>query len=48
MEYLQSLWNYLKTEKVRYEIVDYIRAAVVIAAVMAMVRIVWDMFCIIR
>jgi hypothetical protein len=48
MEYLYSLWNYLKTEKVRYEIVDYIRAAVVIAAVMAMIRIAWDMISIIR
>lgn len=48
MDYLYSLWSYLKTEKVRFEIIDYIRAAVVIASVMAMVRIIWDMFCMIK
>jgi hypothetical protein len=43
MGYMYALWNWLKTEKTRRDLMDYLRAAVVIAAVMAMVRIVWDM-----
>jgi len=44
MEYFSALWNWLKTDKTRQDLTDYIRAAVVIAAVMAMARIAWDMF----
>ncbi|MDR3589298.1 MAG: hypothetical protein P4N41_06520 [Negativicutes bacterium] len=43
MGYLWALINYLKTDKARWDLVDTIRAAVVIAAMMAMVRIVADM-----
>lgn len=43
MGYLRSLVEYLKTDKARWDIVDYIRAVVVIAAMMAMVRVVVDM-----
>ncbi len=43
MTYIQAFWNWLRTEKTRRDLVDYVRAAVVIAAVMAMVRIVLDM-----
>lgn len=43
MIYIQALWNWLRTEKTRRDFLDYVRAAVVIAAVMAMVRIVLDM-----
>jgi hypothetical protein len=43
MIYLQALWNWLKSEKTRRDFADYVRAALVIAAVMAMVRIVMDM-----
>jgi len=43
MGYLQALMNYMKTDKARWDIVDYIRAVVIIAAMMAMVRIVVDM-----
>lgn len=42
MIYLQALWNWLRTEKTKRDLMDYVRAAVVIAAVMAMVRIVMD------
>lgn len=44
MALLSALWNYLKTEKARRDLMDWIRAAVIIAAVMAMVRIIADMF----
>ena len=43
MGYFYALWNWLKTDKTRSDFMDYIRAAVIIAAVMAMVRIVMDM-----
>ncbi|MBP2644659.1 MAG: hypothetical protein H6Q75_99 [Firmicutes bacterium] len=43
MGYLYSLWNYLKTEKARRDFLDYIRAIIIIAAVMAMVRIALDL-----
>lgn len=42
MIYLQALWNWLRTEKTKRDLMDYVRAAVVIAAMMAMVRIVMD------
>jgi hypothetical protein len=41
--YIYAILNYLKTEKARHDLVDYIRAAIIIAAVMAMVRIILDM-----
>lgn len=43
MGYIYALWNYLKTEKAKRDLLDYFRAAVIIAAVMAMVRIAIDM-----
>jgi hypothetical protein len=43
MGYLRALVNYLKTDKARWDMIDYFRAAVIIAAMMAMVRIVVDM-----
>ncbi|HWQ61837.1 MAG TPA: hypothetical protein VN521_05965 [Negativicutes bacterium] len=43
MNYIRALWDWLRTEKTRRDLMDYVRAAVVIAAVMAMVRIVMDM-----
>lgn len=43
MGYLRALWYYLNTGKARRDLADYIRAAVVIGAIMAMVRIIWDM-----
>ncbi len=39
MGYLQSLWKYLKTEKGRHDFTDYVRAIVIMAAVMAVLRI---------
>jgi len=41
--YFYAILNYLKTEKARRDMADYIRAAVIIAAVMAMVRIALDL-----
>lgn len=43
MGYFYALWNWLKTDKTRRDLMDYVRAAVIIAAVMAMVRIMLDM-----
>jgi hypothetical protein len=43
MGYIYALWNWLKTDKTRRDFMDYVRAAVIIAAVMAMVRIMMDM-----
>lgn len=43
MSYLYAIINYLKTEKARHDVLDYVRAAVIIAAVIAMVRIIVDM-----
>ncbi len=43
MVYVRALWNWLRTEKTKRDLLDCVRAAVVIAAVMAMVRIVLDM-----
>jgi hypothetical protein len=42
MGYFYAILNYLKTDKARHDVVDYIRAAVIIAAVMAMVRVLID------
>jgi hypothetical protein len=43
MGYIYALWNWLRTEKTRRDLMDYVRAAVIMAAVMAMVRIMLDM-----
>ncbi len=43
MGYIYALWNWLKTDKTRRDFMDYVRAAIIIAAVMAMVRIMMDM-----
>jgi hypothetical protein len=43
MGYLYAIVNYLKTEKARHDLFDYIRAAVIMAAIMAMVWISLDM-----
>jgi len=42
--YLYAIWKYLKTEKAKRDVADYIRAAIIIVAVMAMVRIALDLF----
>lgn len=42
MGYFYAVWNYLKTEKARNDIMDYIRAIIIIGSVMAMVRILLD------
>ncbi|MCX7780839.1 MAG: hypothetical protein N2491_07980 [Negativicutes bacterium] len=44
--YIKSFALYLKTEKGWHDFTDYIRAAVILAAVMAMVRVLWDMLLI--
>lgn len=43
MGYIYALLNYLKTEKARMDLQDFLRAVVIIAAVMAMMRIMADM-----
>lgn len=43
MGYIRAIRNYLQTEKGRHDFVDYIRAALIMAAVMAMARIILDM-----
>jgi predicted aconitase with swiveling domain len=40
--YLYALVNYLKTEKARHDIMDYVRAIIIMGAVMAMIRIMLD------
>lgn len=42
MGYIISIVNYLKTEKARHDLMDYLRAAVIMFAVMAMLRIILD------
>jgi chorismate synthase len=39
MGYLQTFWNYIKTEKGRHDITDYVRAVIIMASVIAMLRI---------
>jgi chorismate synthase len=41
--YLRAINQYVSTEKGRHDLLDYIRAVVIIGAVMAMVRVLWDM-----
>lgn len=43
MGYVYAIANYLKTEKCRHDLFDYVRAMVIMAAVMAVIRISWDM-----
>lgn len=42
MGYFYSLLNYLKTDKGRHDCLDYLRAIVIICAVMAGIRILID------
>ena len=41
MGYFYAVINYLKTDKARYDIMDYTRAAIIIAAVMAVLSILF-------
>ncbi|HMM22779.1 MAG TPA: hypothetical protein PKA10_18835 [Selenomonadales bacterium] len=43
MGYLHTFWNYLRSPKGRHDFMDYIRAAVILAAVMAIIRVMMDM-----
>ncbi|HEY3426302.1 MAG TPA: hypothetical protein VGL27_16010 [Negativicutes bacterium] len=43
MGYLHAWWNYIKTPKGQHDLLDYIRAAIIMASVMAMLRILVDM-----
>jgi hypothetical protein len=43
MGMVTALWKYLQTEKARRDFLDYVRAALVIFGVMAMMRIAIDM-----
>jgi hypothetical protein len=45
MGYLYAWWNYVKTQKGQHDLLDYIRAAIIMASVMAMLRIMLDMIC---
>ncbi len=42
MGYIYAIINYLKSDKARHDIMDYIRAVIIIAAVMAIVRVAVD------
>ena len=42
MGYLQSLVNYLKTDKGKHDCLDYIRAIMIMAAVMVGIRILFN------
>ena len=39
MGYLRAIIQYLGTEKTRYDIFDYLRAIMIMAAVMAAIRV---------
>jgi hypothetical protein len=39
MGYVYAILNYLRTEKVRHDLFDYFRAAVIMIAAMAVIRI---------
>lgn len=43
MKYFLALFNYLQTEKARHDVLDYLRAGVIIAATMLVVRTAFDM-----
>jgi len=46
MGYVTAISNYLRTDKGKHDFWDYVRAIVIMAAVMAMVRVLWDMILI--
>lgn len=46
MGYVYALSNYLRTDKGRHDLIDYVRAIIIMGAVMAMVRVLWDMLLI--
>jgi len=39
MGYVYAILNYLRTEKARHDVFDYLRAAIIMAAAMAVIRI---------
>ncbi len=39
MGYVYAILNYLRTEKARHDLFDYLRAAIIMAAAMAVIRI---------
>jgi len=43
MGYIRTIVSYLKSEKTRMDIVDWLRAAVIIGSIMAITRIIVDM-----
>jgi hypothetical protein len=43
MGYLRTILGYLRTEKARRDLIDWLRAVMIIGAMMAMVRIIVDM-----
>lgn len=43
MGYVYAIANYFRTDKGRHDLFDYIRAIIIMGAVMAMVRVLWDM-----
>lgn len=42
--YYYAICNYLKTEKARYDIIDYIRACVIIGCVMIILVLLCNFF----
>jgi len=44
MGYIYAILNYLRTEKARHDVFDYFRAAVIMAAAMAVIRIGLEIF----
>jgi len=44
MGYIYSMVNYLKTDKGRHDCLDYIRAIIIMFAVMAGIRILLEIF----
>lgn len=46
MGYVYAISNYLRTDKGRHDAIDYVRTVIIIGAVMAMVRVLWDMLLI--
>lgn len=44
MGYLYTFMSYLKSPKGRHDVVDYLRAVVILGSIMAIIRIMMDMF----
>lgn len=44
MGYLYTFLSYLKSPKGKHDFIDYIRAAVILASIMAIIRVMMDMF----